>query len=205
MGATDGPRGGAAHVAALLEEALAALEHGEVDSPAGSAAALTAALAAALTALAARGMSPDSAAAAAVQAKLLRDRLGALAQLTSGAHRRAVELLDRATAAGARARSPERDRALGGALLEAADVPLAICETAADVVALAAWVAEDGSRAARADAIVAATLAEAAAAGAAELVAVNLAVQPGDERAERARGCAEGAARTRRALGEGWL
>ncbi len=203
MGASDTPGAGAAHAQALVGEALDTLARGEVDSPAGSSAALAAALAASLVAASARSMSPGNADAAVVQAKLLRERLGALAQRSSGAHRRAVELLDRAATDGAQARSPRRDQALADALLEAADVPLAICEAAADVVALAAWVAEDCSRAVRADAVVAATLAEAAVAGAAELVAVNLAVQPADARAERARACAEGAAATRRALREG--
>jgi formiminotetrahydrofolate cyclodeaminase len=87
---------------------------------------------------------------------------------------------------------------LAGALSEAADVPLALAETSADVALLAASAAECADGASRADAAAAAALAAGAARAAAKLISVNLATQPGDERiaaAERAVEAADHAAR----------
>ncbi len=65
-------------------------------------------------------------------------------------------------------------------------MPLAIAEAAADTAELAAAAAANGKESLRADASVAAALAEAAAHGAALLVEVNLATVAGDERSSRA-------------------
>jgi len=181
---------------------LDALAAGEFDSPAGTAAALTGAFAAGLVAATARSLEASLAEGAAVQAKSLGQRLWALAGRSADAHRRAVDLLGRATQASAGSRTSARDELLAAALLAAADVALAICEAAADVVTLASWIAAEGPDAGRADVVVAATIAEAAVAGAAELVSVNLAVQPTDERTQRAHGYAQAAATSRRSLGK---
>ena len=99
--------------------------------------------------------------------------------------------------------SPEqRDFALGGALLHAAEVPLRIAEAAADVAELAALAAVEGSTQLRADATAAAALAEAATRSAAHLVDVNLATVRGDRHSEQAAVLAAAAAAARaRALG----
>lgn len=82
--------------------------------------------------------------------------------------------------------SAARDAALGRALRRAAEVPLRIAETAADVAALAALAARDGAPSVRGDAWTAATLAEAAGVAAARLVHVNLATRPDGELFTRA-------------------
>ena len=79
----------------------------------------------------------------------------------------------------------------------AAELPLAIAEAAADVAELALLAAEEGDPRARADAVVAAALAEGAVAGAVELVERNLATRAGDERSRRATEALRAAARAR--------
>ena len=86
--------------------------------------------------------------------------------------------------------APRRDRGaleVGTALARAAEVPLQITETAADVAALAALVAEHASSDVQADAAVAAALAESGARAAAHLVEVNLGARADDERVAAAR------------------
>jgi len=143
----------------------------------GVAAALAGALAAAAVASAARGSHevwPESGGAAAQAAKLQR-RLARLASSDAEAYAGALD----ARGAG--------DAALGDALDRAAEVPLEIAEAALDVVKLAGAVAGHGEPALRADAVAAATLADAVVRAAGVLVDVNLAVRPNDERHERAR------------------
>lgn|GEM_PF-4909344 len=184
-----------------LGDALERLAAGDVDSPAGSSAALCGALAAALAAAMAGNMDADVAEGAVVQADALRARLCDLAESTGAAHRWARSLLDLAAADPAQGEeSDARNRQLQAALDEAAEVPLEICETAADVVAFASWVAGDGPEATRADAFAAACIAEAAVASAAALVEANLAVQASDDRAASARAHADASRAARRSL-----
>ena len=124
---------------------------------------------------------PDAAGVAA-QAQSLHDRAAPLADLAARAYEEAL------AAAG-------DDYELGQAYARAAEPPLRIAEAAADVAELAAVVAAQGDPARHADAVTAGLLAAAAAAGAAELVAVNLTMATGDERSRRAELLAESAAR----------
>jgi formiminotetrahydrofolate cyclodeaminase len=154
----------------------------------GSAAALATTMASGLVRLVARVSHDwDEAPGIAAQAAALGDRSLALADEDHVAYAHALEQL----------RSPDRDAALGKALHRAADVPLRIAETAADVAALAALAARDGADAVRGDAWTAATLAEAASTAAARLVHVNLATRPDDELSLRADAAARAAAAAR--------
>ena len=175
----------------------------ELEAPApspcgGSAAAVAAAMGAALVTMVARASTawPD-ATGVATQARALRTRLLALADEDAeafGAVLAAMRELDG---------SPEqRDFALGTALLRAAEVPLRIAESAADVAELAALTAAEGSPHLRADATAAAALAEASTRAAAHLVDINLVTVRGDAHSARAAELAgaAGAARAR-ALG----
>jgi formiminotetrahydrofolate cyclodeaminase len=167
---------------------LAELISSETPLPAsGWVAGVTASLAASLVAkAAARSNGWSGAGGARAQAADLRDRLLALAEQDVQAYERALGALER------------REPGLAGLLADAADAPLAIAETAADVALLAASASECADGALRADAAAAAALAAGAARAAAKLVAVNLATLPGDERiaaAGRAVETAEDAAR----------
>src|SRR6478609_7000800 len=130
----------------------------------GWVAGVSASFAAALVAkVAARSDGWSGAPGARAQASDLRDRLLALAAQDALAYETALGHLER------------RDAGLARALATAADVPLALAETSADVALLAG-----------------------AARAAAKLVAVNLATTPGDERiaaAQRAVETAEDAAK----------
>jgi methenyltetrahydrofolate cyclohydrolase len=156
----------------------------------GWVAGVSAALAAALVAkAAARSESWSEAGGVRAQAVDLRDRLLQLAGDDALAYDRALVALER------------RDEDLGIALAEAADVPRALADAAADVALLAADAAERADGAARADAAAAAPLAAGAAQAAAKLVGVNLAAGPGDERVSAAERAAEAAVdAARRAL-----
>ena len=157
----------------------------------GSAAALVTALAAALLAKIARTSTawPDSSGVAA-QAESLRDRAAPLAQTTAEEYEAALQAREDEGEAGER-----RDFALGRAYARAAEPPLQIARTAADVAELAVVVARNGDPAFHADAVIAALLAAAAASSAAELVGVNLTASPRDERVREAERLAESAAR----------
>jgi formiminotetrahydrofolate cyclodeaminase len=150
-------------------------------------AGVSAALCAALVAKAAsRSDGWSESAGARAQALDLRDRLLALAAQDARAYESALAALER------------RHSGLARALSAAADVPLAIAETAADVALLAAEGAERADGPSRADSAAAASLAAGAARASAKLVAVNLSTVPGDERvvaAERAAETAGDAAR----------
>lgn len=115
------------------------------------------------------------------QALELRDRLLALAGQDAKAYERALDALER------------RDATLQRALAQAAEVPLAIAETAADVAQLAAEAAEAADGAAQADASAAAALAAGAARAAERLVEVNLLTVQEDERLGRAKRAADAA------------
>src|SRR5581483_2320746 len=160
-----------------LDAWIAELAAGTPAPGGGSAAALAATLAAALVAMVARltlGRRAYAAVAARV-AEILADAEALRAEL-----RRAVD--DDAAAYGAVTAAvrrpkddPARAAAIDAALLGAARVPLQVAERAARVAALAREIAAIGNPNARADAVVAAALAEAALAGAAENVRVNVA------------------------------
>ena len=81
--------------------------------------------------------------------------------------------------------------ALGQVLARAAEIPLVIAEAGADVATLALAAADRGTPEQRGDAVAAALLADAGTRAAAFLVAANLAVQPDDERVQRAWAVAE--------------
>ena len=154
----------------------------------GSAAALAATMAAGLVRLVARVSSewPDAPGVAA-QASALGDRSLALADDDHRVYARAMAELA----------SPGRDATLGAALRRAAEVPLQIAETAADVALLAALAAQEGSETVRGDAWAAAALAEAATVSAARLVHVNLATRPNDALCARADDASRAAAGAR--------
>src|SRR4051812_42382941 len=157
----------------------------------GSAAALVTALAAALLAKIARTSTawPEGRGIAA-QAESLRDRAAPLAQVDAEEYEAALLALeDGGGEAGER-----RDFALGRAYARAAEPPLQIARTAADVAELAVVVARNGDLAFHADAVIAAVLAAAAASSAAELVGVNLTASAQDERGREGGGVAEKAA-----------
>ena len=80
-----------------------------------------------------------------------------------------------------------REAAVENALGRAADVPLEIARTGAEVAVLAADAAEHGNPSLRGDATAGALLAAAATRAAANLVEINLASRPADERIEAAR------------------
>jgi formiminotetrahydrofolate cyclodeaminase len=150
----------------------------------GSVAALTAVMAASVVAHVAR-RSQDvwpQARGATAQAEALRARGAPLAQLDADAYVHAVATLRAPSGEG----GERRDFAIANAVREAADIPLAVADCAADVSALAADVARFGSADHRADAQVAAVLAHAATRAAAHLVAINLSMTPDDERLRRA-------------------
>ena len=131
------------------------------------------------------------------QARALRSRLTTLGDDDAAAFEHViVTMRDRSG-------TPEqRDFALGEALVRAAEVPLEIAETAADVAELAALAAAEGSPRLQPDATAAATLAEAAVRAATHLVEINLATVTGDRYSERAALLATAAAEARaRALG----
>jgi formiminotetrahydrofolate cyclodeaminase len=181
------------------------LSRGVRAAPGGSAVGLTAALSAALTSGVARSSRSTwvEAGGAIAQAELLRARLCQLTAADADAYLNARGLLS--DARGSPQTDPHldamgtsrRNHDLTFALSSAAAIPLAIAEAAADVAALAAWACEECTSDERADAVVAATLAEACARGAAELVLVNLGVQGDDTLAVRARRAAAMAGESR--------
>jgi formiminotetrahydrofolate cyclodeaminase len=145
---------------------------GPVAPAGGSALAFTVAMAAAVVHMAA-GVSKESwdeAAGIAAQANALGARVAPLAQLDA-------DVLDRALAV--------RDGA--------AEPPLEIARVAVDVAELALAVATSGEPRVRADAVVAATLAAAAARAAVTIVAANLTALEGDPRIAEAEDLARAA------------
>lgn len=166
----------------------------------GSVAAVVTAFAASLTAMAARFSSEhwEDAAGAVAQAEALQARAVPLADEDARAYESYLAALHLPEAL----ESTARDAAIGEALSRAADVPLAIAETALDVSSLAAELVERGNPNLRGDAATAALLAEAAVRATANLVEINLGTREGDERVERAREVVEAARRISRRVVE---
>jgi methenyltetrahydrofolate cyclohydrolase len=163
----------------------------------GSVAAIVTGLAASLAAMAARLSREhwEDAAGAVAQAEALRVRALPLADEDARAYESVLVALRRLP----NELEPEaRDAAIGQALSRAADVPLAIAETALDVGALAAELAERGNPNLRGDAATAVLLAEASVRATANLVEINLGTQEGDQRLERARELVEAVRRISR-------
>ncbi len=156
----------------------------------GAVAALAAAMAAGLVAMVARAtVGWEDAAGVAAQAHILRARVAPLAAENAAAYEFALASF----ALPDELEAEVRGRAIGDAVARAAELPLRIAAAASDVALLAAYVAHRGEPALRADAAVAAVLAEAAARSAAHLVEVNLTTTEDDERVVRARGYAAAA------------
>jgi formiminotetrahydrofolate cyclodeaminase len=170
---------------------LEALSSADPVPGSGSAAAMGGAVAAAVVAMTARASEDwPEAPGIAAQALRLRDRLAELAQADAEAYGASLQAL----ASTSSEPDERRDFALGTALREAAQVPLVIAETAADVALLAAEAAERATPELQPDARAATSLASASAAAAAHLVEINLATTPDDERVRRARAAASAAA-----------
>ena len=108
--------------------------------------------------------------AALEQAHAVRLRAGELVEADANSYLAYVEAVRSAKGVEGKV----RDRAIAPARAATIDVPLAIVRLAGETVELAAALAEDGNPNLRADAMVAATLAAAAATAAARLIAVNL-------------------------------
>jgi formiminotetrahydrofolate cyclodeaminase len=135
----------------------------------GSVAAVAAAMAAGLVAKAARLAHEWPKASEVVErAEALRSRMATLALADADAYAKVIEALRLPPD------SPSRAAELAAALSDAADVPLAVAEAAAELALLATLVAQEGNDRLRGDAVVAAELASAGVRGAAELVAINL-------------------------------
>lgn len=157
----------------------------------GSVAAVVLSMAASLVSMVARFSREHwaEAAGAVGQAEALRARAAPLAQEDADAYEAVLTAM----------RMPKdlepdvRNALLGDTLSRAADVPLRIAESAADVAELAAALAECGNPNLRGDATAAALLSQAAARTAANLVEINLATMEGDDRIERARALAAAA------------
>lgn len=177
-----------------LQALLGALSHRDSAPAAGSAAAIVAAVAAAIVAKAAWRANDLGAAA---QALALAGRLNALAVADADVFAVAREALQEVAqrTEDTLPVSRSRDFRLGRTLAEAAAVPLAIAEAAADVALLAAEVARNSHESElREDATSAAMLAEGASRAAAHLVTINLGSRPGDIAAARAAAAAASAA-----------
>lgn len=167
----------------LAHELAETISSSEAVPGSGWVAGVAGGLAAALVAKAAsRSKGWAGAEGARAQALELRDRLLALAGRDARAYERALNALE------------QRDSGLARALDRAAEVPLLIAETLADVATLAAEAAEAADGSARADASAAAALASGAARAAVRLVEVNLVTVPEDERLGRASLAADAAA-----------
>jgi methenyltetrahydrofolate cyclohydrolase len=152
----------------------------------GALAAHTLEQAAALIADAARRCAGewDGGAGAVAQARALARRAALLKTQNSTAFVAAAEALAGRMPSD---RAATRDHLLGAALVRAAEVPLAIAQTAADAAALGVHVANHAPGFAAADAMAAAATATGVARAAAHLVAVNLATRAGDPRLLAAR------------------
>jgi methenyltetrahydrofolate cyclohydrolase len=163
----------------------------------GSTAAVVIAMAAALVEMAARfSHAWESAGVATARAARLRERALPLARRDAEAYE--------AVLLAAKLPDPVREAELRAALAGATAVPLELAELGSEVAELAAAVVSSGKIGLRGDAAAGAVLAAAGAKTAANLVAINLAGSPGDERVDRASAsavaAAESAAAAERAL-----
>lgn len=178
-----------------LSEQLAA---GDVHPPGGAIAALVAAWAASLAAAAADRSRAEweDAGGARAQAQALRTRALKLAQSGAQAHAEAVAKLKARGRDGEpkEERTEVRDWRLGHAVEQAAEPPLDLAACGLDIAQLAQTISIHAAGDVRADAVVAAQLAAAAAAAGAHLVAINLVVGGDREPAMRARTLAQAAA-----------
>jgi methenyltetrahydrofolate cyclohydrolase len=166
----------------------------------GSVAAFVTEMAASLAAMAARFAHDwDGAAGAVAQAETLRHRAAPLAVEDAVAYENVLTAMRMP-----KELEPEvRNTLIGETLSRAADAPLQIAETAADIAELAAEIAVCGNPNLRGDAAAAAILATSAARVAANLVEINLATVEGDDRVDRARAVVRSAERASgRALGD---
>jgi formiminotetrahydrofolate cyclodeaminase len=148
----------------------------------GAAAAHACALGAALVEMAARFAGRDDDAARAAE---LRARAVDLCERDLTAYAPVLEALRLP------ADDPTRPARVAAAKSAAADVPLAIAETAAEAAVLARALARVGRPALAGDALAGADIAAGACAAAARLVAINLAGARGDARVDRARAAVE--------------
>jgi len=157
----------------------------------GSAAAAVVAAAAALLEKASRLSTAHwiTAEVALEQAHALRLRAEELVEADADAYMSYVEALRAAKGL----RGKARERAVAPARALTIDVPLAISRLGAEAVELAGALAEHGNPNLRADAMVAATIASAAATAAAKLIAFNLRGPGRDPRLEEAMRIAEAA------------
>ena len=169
-----------------VEELLNALASGDPDPGSGSAAALVVAMSASLVAKAARRSRDDwpEAAGAAAQAETLRLRAMPLADADARVYRDAHSRLGRQEGA---------DHTLAASLDQAAEVPLEVAKTGADVAALGREVSERCDAALKPDVLGAVVLAAAAAQAAAQLVEANLTVGADDPRVQEANAYADAA------------
>jgi formiminotetrahydrofolate cyclodeaminase len=164
-----------------LDRLLERIASEEPGPAGGSVAAVAVAMAAGLVAKAARLAHEWPQASEVIErAEVLRALVASLAVADAQAYAKVLEAQRLPRGSGA------RKAGIDAALSRAADVPLAVAEAASEVSGLAARVAQAGSAPLRADAVVAAEIAEAGARAAAELVAVNLADQD-DARVRRAK------------------
>jgi len=176
-----------------LAELLERVAGREPAPGAGPAAAWACALAAALvemvSAVTLRAQPDEPAAVIARGERAAAARTAALdlAELDVAAYRAVIDVARTRSQAG-------YARRLADALSAAADPPLAITHLAAEITSLAAAGGASARGGVRGEAIAAAVLASAAARAAAEIVAMNLAGRPADERLARARALASGAA-----------
>ena len=155
---------------------------------AGSTAAIVLSMAAALVEMAARfSHAWDGAGPAAARARALRERALPMARRDAKGYEVVLKAARRPGRAG-------RDAELRAALTDASAVPLELAQAGAEVAELGAMVAASGNRNLRGDAAAGAVLAAAAASAAANLVAINLAENRGDDGAARAAGFAAAAA-----------
>jgi formiminotetrahydrofolate cyclodeaminase len=155
----------------------------------GSAAAIVVAMSAGLVAMVARASQDqwDEAGGVIGQAETFRARVAPLAQADAEAYTEALMALRRREELQER----YRDQQLRHALERAAEIPLQIAEAGCDLAALAALLVERGNPEVRADAAVAAVLAEGGTRAAAKLVAVNLAASANDDRVRQAQALVE--------------
>jgi len=189
-----------------LSEVLGALASPhELPGGGGPAAALTAAAAAALTAKVARGSRATwiEAGGAIAHAESLRMQTQALIDRDAAAYHEASAVLARdersarrgvATPAGtAPVPVGDRERIVGEALIQAADLALAIAAAASEIAQLAADVARQCPKAMQPDALTAVALAEAATSACARLVAINRRLPDDDPRRASAAAAARAA------------
>jgi methenyltetrahydrofolate cyclohydrolase len=167
----------------------------------GSVAAFVTEMAASLAAMAARFAHDwDGAAGAVAQAETLRHRAAPLAAADAVAYENVLTAMRMPK----ELESEVRNTLIGETLSRAADIPLLIAETAADVAELASEIAVQGNPNLRGDAAAASLLAASAVRVAGNLVEINLSTVEGEDRIERARTLIAGAEKAaKRALGDG--